>query len=551
VPSPATLTARAVHVAHGARVVLDGIDLVVGPDARLGIVGPNGAGKTTLLRVLAGLVVPDRGTVALAPPTATVGYLPQSPERSPDETLRAFLARRTGVTAAEAALDAASDALARRDPGADDAYAAALDRWMALGGADLEARVESVGDDVGLSPATLDLPTAVLSGGQAARASLAAVLLSRFDVFLLDEPTNDLDFAGLDRLERFLAEVDGAVVIVSHDREFLDRTITSVFELDAHSHRGALYAGGWSAYLEARATARRHAEEAFSTWKGQRDDLADRARTQRQWGADARQKARKASTDGDKHLIYRKAQRTEKQASKVKITEKAIERLDREAVDKPWEGWELRFTIASAPRAGDVVVRLEGVVVERGAFRLGPVDLDVGWGDRVVIAGPNGSGKSTLLGVILGRLPVAAGRAVVGPSVVVGELDQARARFETDQPLLAVFEDATGLDRTEARTLLAKFGLGPDQVDRTTASLSPGERTRALLAAFQARGVNLLVLDEPTNHLDLEAIEQLEQALDTYDGTLLLVTHDRRLLEEVRVTHRVDVDAGQVAVAHV
>jgi ATPase subunit of ABC transporter with duplicated ATPase domains len=528
--------------------VLDGVDLVVGPRARIGVVGPNGAGKSTLLRVLAGAQVPDRGTVALAPPTATVGYLPQVPDRRPDETLRAFLGRRTGVVAAEDAMDAAADALARREPGADEAYGVALDRWMALGGADLDARIESVADDVGLGAATLELPTAVLSGGQAAKASLAAVLLARFDVFLLDEPTNDLDFTGLARLERFLAELPGAVVVVSHDREFLSRTITSVLELDAHHHTATAYAGGYDAYLQARATARRHAEEAFETWSSQRGDLTDRARTQRQWGMDAKAKARKKATDGDKHVVNRKAQRTEKQASKVKITDKAIERMDRSAVEKPWEGWELRFTIATAPRAGDVVARLNGVVVERGAFRLGPVDLEVGWGDRVVIAGPNGSGKTTLLAALLGRLPVTEGTVRLGRAVVVGELDQDRARFETDAPLVDVFADATGLDATAGRTLLAKFGLGAEQVGRPTASLSPGERTRALLAAFQARGVNLLVLDEPTNHLDLEAIEQLEDALDTYDGTLLLVTHDRRLLDAVRVTHRVDVAAGATTV---
>ena len=211
-----------------------------------------------------------------------------------------------------------------------------------------------------------------------------------------------------------------------------------------------------------------------------------------------------------------------------------------EQVEKPWEGWQLQLDIAAAPRSGDVVARLKDAVVERGAFRLGPIDLDVHWADRVAILGPNGSGKTTLLGALLGRVPLAAGERWMGPGVVVGELDQARARLTDERPLLASFEAATGLRTQEARSLLAKFGLGADHVLRPAPSLSPGERTRAVLATLMAQGVNCLVLDEPTNHLDIAAIEQLEQALTTWHGTLLMVTHDRAFLEAVDVDHTVE-----------
>jgi ATPase subunit of ABC transporter with duplicated ATPase domains len=189
------------------------------------------------------------------------------------------------------------------------------------------------------------------------------------------------------------------------------------------------------------------------------------------------------------------------------------------------------------------VLRLGDARVALGDFRLGPIDLEVRWAERIAIVGPNGSGKTTLLGALLGRVPLATGERWIGPSVVVGEMDQARRAFSTDVTLLDAFVKATSLGREEARSVLAKFGLRTDHVVRQSATLSPGERTRAVLAAFAAQGVNCLVLDEPTNHLDLPAIEQLEVALDDYDGTLLLVTHDRTLLDAVRVTRAVDVDA--------
>ena len=269
----ATLVAREVSKSFGPHVVLDRVSLTVPPRSRIGIVAPNGTGKSTLLRLLAGIDRPDSGSVARLPPAATVGFLPQEPDRHAGETLRAFLARRTGVTEAQAAFEATTDALSAGTPGADDAYAAALDRYLALGAPDFDARAAAVVDRVGLAPELLDVPMPAMSGGEAARASLAAILLARFDVFLLDEPTNDLDFAGLDLLEAFLTELDGGVVVVSHDRAFLDRTIDGVLELDEHSHQGRFYAGGWTAYLDERAVARRHAQEEYETYAAQRSAL--------------------------------------------------------------------------------------------------------------------------------------------------------------------------------------------------------------------------------------------------------------------------------------
>jgi ATPase subunit of ABC transporter with duplicated ATPase domains len=535
-----TLIARDLHMAHGAATILAGVSVTVAPGDVLGVVGPNGAGKSTLLRLLAGLDRPDRGDVRLT--AGTAGYLPQEPDRAPGERLQDYLARRTGVADADARVQAATAELAEDAPGAADRYADAFEAWLELGGADLEPRAQTVLRDLGLDPALLDLETVALSGGQAARASLAAILLSRFDVLLLDEPTNDLDFDGLARLERFVAARPGGAVIVSHDRAFLERTVTRVLELDEIAHTAAEFGGGWAGYLELRATAARHAEERYETYTTQRERLEDRGRRQRQWSETGVRRAKAAGNDEpDKNVRAHRVARSEKQASKVRATEKAIERL--ETVDKPWRRWELQLRFGGGERSGDVTVRLDRAELRRGSFRLGPLDLELAWGERVALVGPNGSGKTTLVDGLTGRLPLAAGTRWIGPGVRIGMLDQARLGFEGPEPLLAGFVAQSGLSQQEARSLLAKFGLEDDAVGRPAARLSPGERTRASLALLMASGANWLVLDEPTNHLDLPAIEQLETALDAYDGTLLIVTHDRQLLDAVALDRTIELGA--------
>jgi ATPase subunit of ABC transporter with duplicated ATPase domains len=537
------LSAKSVTLYRGSQVILDGITLSVGPRTRLGVVGPNGVGKSTLLRVLAGLEEPDAGTVERSPASLRVGYLSQEPDAKPGETVRAYLARRTGVAHAGAELDRLTNLLAD-DPAALEPYSQALDNFLALGGDDFEARVGTVGADVGLPDDRLDVAVADLSGGQAARAGLAAVLLARFDVFLLDEPTNDLDFAGLDRLEGFLGSLPGAAVVVSHDRAFLDRAVNRILEIEERHHTGTEYAGGWSEYVERRALARSHQTQAYDAWAAERARLGARIRAQRSWSESGIKKAAKKPRDHDKAQQGFFSNRTEKQASKVRQSERALARLG--DAEKPWEGWELQLDLAPAARSGEVVARMEGAVVRRGPFQLGPVDLELSWADRVAITGPNGGGKSTLLAALLGRLPLTAGRQGLGPGVVVGELDQRRARLDAGTDLLGGFVAATGLLPEAARSTLAKFGLGADHVTRRPGALSPGERTRALLAALMASGTNCLVFDEPTNHLDLPAIEQLEEALARFEGTLLVVSHDRWLLETLTVNRTWLVEGGQV-----
>ncbi len=540
----ATLQAKGVAAGHGERELFTGLDLVVAPGDVIGLVGPNGAGKTTLLRMLAGARDPEAGTISISPPSAHIGYLTQEPEITEAESAREYLTRGTGVGPAQAEFDRQSAALADDYELAAEAYSLALESWMALGVADFDERVAKVMDEIGLD-VDLDLPMSALSGGQAARMGLAVLLLSRFDAYLLDEPTNNLDADGLDLLEEFVEGLDAPVVVVSHDREFLARTVTTVVEIDRSLRRITTYGGGYEAYLDERSVARRKARLDYERYAGRRAELESRVHMQRAWMEKGVKNARRKSKDNDKIGRKFRSEATEKQAAKARQSERMIERLD--VVEEPRKEWQLQFSIAAAPRSGDLVVVARAASARRGGFTLGPVDLQLALRDRVAITGPNGAGKSTLLALLLGRIPPVAGQVSLGSGVVIGEVDQARALFEGEDALADAFSrEVPEWPMADVRTLLAKFGIGQHQALRRADSLSPGERTRAALALLQARGVNLLVLDEPTNHLDLPAIEQLEEALESFDGTVLLVTHDRRMLDTVRLTRRWHVEEGQV-----
>jgi ATPase subunit of ABC transporter with duplicated ATPase domains len=518
---PGSLAARDISKSYAAVQVLDRVSLVVAPGDRVGIVGPNGIGKSTLLRVLAGLEPPDSGRVIRA---GAVGYLPQEVDARPGETVRDYLARRTGIGAAEHEMDALAERLDSEHE-LVDAYTAALDRFLALGGEDFDARAAAVLDDVGLGRRS-DRELRSLSGGEAARAALAAILLSRFDVFLLDEPTNNLDFAGLARLEAFLHGLAAGVVLVSHDREFLDRTINRVVEIEAETRTVREYSGTWSEYETARERARAQHEAAYADYVDER----------RRYSTLLEERRRQAHTLGGERKLARQTGGSDRRGTnalrgKVNQARHHLERL--EEVEKPWSPWRLQMEFAPPPPTG-TIAELAGAVVEVGTFTLGPVDLELQFGDRLAVIGANGSGKTTLIRALTGELALTRGSRRAGPGVVFGELTQARDLFSG--VLLDDFTDLSGLTSTDARTLLAKFALGAEDIVRPAPSLSPGERTRAGLALLSARDVNCLILDEPTNHLDLEAIEELETALETYAGCLVVVTHDRRFLTALSVT---------------
>ncbi|HEY6397798.1 MAG TPA: ATP-binding cassette domain-containing protein [Solirubrobacteraceae bacterium] len=364
------------------------------------------------------------------------------------------------------------------------------------------------------------------SGGETARAKLAEIIESGAEILLLDEPTNNLDAAGLELLGGFVGRHRGGIVVVSHDRAFLEG-MTRIVEVEADTRRVHTFTGGWSEFEAERRRRRDRQATTHRRYAAERGRIEEQGRRMRQW----------------EERGYGQGRKKKKGKDVAKAFEKKLSRI--ETVEKPWSPWRLELQLGSRQRGGDVVARLEEAVVERNEFRLGPIDLELRHGDRLAILGDNGAGKTTVVKALLGELALRSGRRWVGPSVVLGAIPQGVSPFSKRDMLLDEFIAGSAMPAQEARSLLAKFGLSADHVERPGSSLSPGERTRAMIALLSSRGVNALVLDEPTNHLDLEAIEQLEAALEGFDGTAVLVSHDRRFLEGFNPNRTVQISHGR------
>jgi ATPase subunit of ABC transporter with duplicated ATPase domains len=527
------LTASDLHAEYGDNPIFEGLSLTLSGTRRVGLVGPNGAGKTTLLRLLAGVDAPARGHVTLGPGDR-VGYLPQEPP-GPDLTIDRLLGAALGeVWRLHGELERLEARLG--EPEALAAYGEAQERFGALGGWALHAQLDGARRALGIAHVPLDAPLGGLSGGEAARALLAGVLLARPTVLLLDEPTNHLDLDGLTWLESFLAGFDGAVLVVSHDRRFLDETVSQIVELS----NGDLtfYEGGYSAYRSEKARRGERLELDYEAQQKRRRRLqADIAATR---GYAKRTEGSASGLGSDQLKRYAK-----KVARKAQARERRLQReLESESyIEKPRRVAPLKVAL-EGEGGGRLVAALRGVSAGWDGPLLRDVELTVHGRDRIAITGPNGAGKTTLLAVLLGELEPAAG--TVERPVRAAVLPQGADALPPELPAVAFVRSHAQVGEGEARRLLGHFGLEGADALRPLGSLSPGERARTAIAAMVAARAELLLLDEPTNHLDFASLEVLEAALREYPGAIVAVSHDRAFLEAIGTDRRLEVRDGAV-----
>jgi ATP-binding cassette subfamily F protein 3 len=524
------LQVRGLRKGFGAATVLDGISFVIGAGERVGLIGPNGAGKSTLLRCIAGEESPDAGSIVVSPPGTVTGYLPQTLADLAGRTVTEVLAAaQAELVEAESELHRASDRLAASggSPAALAAYDAALARYEGLGGYERDHREAAVVQGLGLGDLDPATPVASLSGGQKTRLGLAALLLRSPDLLLLDEPTNHLDVAGLEWLEGFVQGYRGAVLVASHDRAFLDRTVTRILYLDPTTRAALSYPGSYREFAAARAHERELHEEA---WKRQEEYVARVEADVARIKGEAR--AIEEATTSRQPNVRRLAR---KMARLAQSRERKLERYlaSDERVDQPSLTWGLKLDFGPPPPGGRDVLRLDHV---RFAYPGQPLLLRdasfaVRHGERVALVGSNGAGKTTLLRLIEGRLAPLAGKVHLGAGVKLGVLAQEHETLDLDRTVLQTALDERPMGETEARHFLHYFLFAGDAVFRKVGDCSLGERSRLQLARLVLRGCNLLLLDEPLNHLDIEGREHFESALAAYAGTVIVVAHDRAFLQ--------------------
>jgi ATP-binding cassette subfamily F protein 3 len=510
------------------------VSFTVNPGERVALIGPNGCGKTTLLRVILGEIRADGGGVIFSPPDLRIGYLPQGLELSDATPLDdALFPQAAALRAAERDVERLAEAMAATTNGdlgvLMDAYAEALERLEYLSRQIDSGERERILAGLDLDGLPLDTPVGNLSGGQKTRLGLATLLLNDPQLLILDEPTNHLDITALEWLETWLQGFPGGALIVSHDRTFLDETVTRVVAMDDQTHTARVFEGNYSAYV---ATVRSELDKQWAQWRDQQVEIARmRADVQRTM---ARAVRKENATHNDHQRRYAK-----KVAKRAKSKGTRLNRYlaSDERVEKPKPTWGLKLDFDELPTTGQDVVFLEDLTIGYDNVPLlHSLNLTVRAGERVAVMGPNGHGKSTLLKTIVGAIPALGGRVRIGASVKIGYLAQEQEILDPRGNALEVIQAEARLNHTDARSFLHFFLFTGDDVFMPVASLSYGERARLMLAVLVARGANLLVLDEPINHLDVPSREKFEQALAAFRGSVLAVVHDRYFVEKFATT---------------
>jgi ATP-binding cassette subfamily F protein 3 len=514
---------------YGGQIVLDRVSFVINFGDRVGLVGPNGCGKTTLLRIIVGEEQADQGSVRTAPPDLPIGYLAQALAFNAGATVGDVMRQAIdGLYEAERQVAALAERLSIVEGdelhGLMEAYADALTRFEVAGGYSAPQRIDAMLDALGLHALNQETPVSILSGGQKTRLGLARLLLGRPRILLLDEPTNHLDIRGLEWLERFLTDYDGAVVIVSHDRTFLNHTVNAILAFDPLTHRVRAYAGNYDAYREAQEQV---LEKRWATYREQETRVARLKQEIRGLTGHARRIER-----GTQHFHYRKIAKG--LARRAVVQRRRLERLleSESRVEKPKPRWKMKLAFEETPDSGKEVLLLRDLAMGYGDEPLfSDVNLTLLQGERIALLGANGSGKTTLLRGIAGQIEPLTGQIKLGANVHLGYYSQEQEGLDDESTAFQEIRGVAPMSETAARSFLHYFLFSGDDVFVPVGSLSFGERARLALAKLVASGCNLLLLDEPINHLDIPSREQFEQGLTAFDGTVLIVVHDRYFIE--------------------
>ncbi|MFO7698346.1 MAG: ABC-F family ATP-binding cassette domain-containing protein [Anaerolineae bacterium] len=513
---------------YGDTLLFEQVNFTINHGERIALIGPNGSGKSTLIRILVGQEFADRGSVRFDAPSDRIGYLPQGLVYDDGLLVRDVLMdRERDESRWLAELEELGLALSTADDSQRDdlerAYAAALEHVsgpMVLP----KHEIETILAGLGLSDVDADLPIDRLSGGQKTRLGLARILLQKPEILLLDEPTNHLDIVALEWLERFLSQFQGAMLIVSHDRAFLENTVNTVFELGNERYTLAVYPGSYSEYAQAK---RREQAHLWQQYSEQQERIGKLENAIQRW------KGQASHIEGETIAFYYR-KRAKKVAHQAVIRQRRLERLleSEDRVDKPVQGWNVKLEFVNTPPSGQDVLIVTGLSKAYDAHVLfSDVNLHLRRGERIALVGPNGSGKTTFLRLIVGQESPTAGELRLGSGVQIGYFSQEQETLDPDANALQTVQAVAGISETDARSFLHYYLFAGDDVFTPIRDLSYGERARLALGMLVLKGSNLLLLDEPINHLDIPSRERFEQALDDFEGTVLAVVHDRYFIQ--------------------
>jgi len=522
------LTAHHIYKSYGIQPILQDISFSISNSERVGLIGPNGCGKTTLMRILADIEQPDSGTVLWTRPNLRIGYLAQGMEFDDDQTLQTTL-NLAPVTEAELESEIASlaSALASNpdDSHVQNRYDSVLQQLSTIN----DQPADILGP-LGLAELPLDMPVKHLSGGQKTRLMLAKVLMNDPHLLLLDEPTNHLDIEMLEWLEDWLNRFRGAALIVSHDRAFLDNTVSSILELNPATHESKSYPGNYADYLEQKMVERENQAQA---WQEQQDEIAQlRSAAAHIRGLTRMKKGGKADSSDKFAKGFFGNRATKNVAGRAKHIEARIEKLlTEERIEKPRQNWQMKLDFGAPAHQSKDVLITEKLSVGYDRPILTDLSLNIRAGQRIALTGPNGSGKTTLIRTIAGKLAPLSGSLKLGVTVRMGYMTQEQEMLYPAFNALQTVQSVAPFNETEARNFLHYFLFKGDDALRPTSALSFGERARLQLGLLVAQGCTFLLLDEPINHLDIPSRARFEEALANFKGTILAVVHDRYFIE--------------------